>query len=121
SGPGLQVARQGDAGALVFGRLRFADQAPGRQPSDAATELLARWREQGDAVLDALAGEWLVALWDGQGRALLAVDRFSTFPLFWAEQGGRLGFGARPADAAQAADLSLQADWQSVFAYTYCH
>jgi asparagine synthase (glutamine-hydrolysing) len=123
------VARQGDAGAMVFGRLRFVDQLPGKQPADAAAELLARWREQGDAVLDALAGEWLVALWDGQGgaqgsgpgRALIAVDRFSTFPLFWAAQGDALGFGARPADAAQAADLSLQADWQSVFAYTYFH
>lgn len=129
SGPGLQVARQGEAGAMVFGRLRFADQLPGRQPTDAAAELLARWREQGDAVLDALAGEWLVALWDGHGgaqgsgpgRALIAVDRFSTFPLFWADQGDSLGFGARPADAAQAANLSLQADWQSVFAYTYFH
>jgi len=129
SGLGLQVARQGDAGSMVFGRLRFADQLPGKQPADTAAEVLARWHEQGDAVLETLTGEWLVALWDrqgdahgsGQGRALIAVDRFSTFPLFWAAQGDAAGFGARPADAARAAGLSLQADWQSVFAYTYFH
>src|SRR5690606_21587005 len=40
---------------------------------------------------------------------------------FWAVNGDVVGFGARPADAALAAGLSLQADWQSVFAYTYFH
>lgn len=107
--------------AVIFGRVRFVDGRRDRELS-IEDELLSRWRERGDAVLDELTGEFLVALSDpGTGRALIAVDRFSTFPLFWAEHGGRLGFSARPDQAATLAGRPYAANWQAIFAYVYFH
>lgn len=112
-----------DAGAMVLGRLRALDEKGGGASPDLTAEaLFRRWREEGDAVLASLAGEFLVALWDtSRARTLIAVDRFSTFPLFWAQGGGILGFSSRPADAAQHAGLTLEPDWQASFAYAYFH
>lgn len=122
SAQGLSQARRERAGAIVFGRLRFADEPAGSAPADPAGSLLRRWLDRGDAVLDALAGEFLVALWDGaRGRALVAVDRFSTYPLFWAQQGGTIGFSARPAEAASLAGLGARLDLQAALAYAYFH
>jgi len=116
------LAQQDARGALVFGRLRFVDAPHDEVLLDPAERLLDAWKRNGDAVLDAIAGEFLVALWDAEkGRALLAVDRFSTFPLFFSIQPGRIGFACRPADAAARADVAAEVDWQSVFAYTYFH
>ncbi len=118
----LSRARDERAGALVFGRLRFVDEPLAQPPADPAGALLQRWRRHGDAVLESLAGEFLVALWDEtRGRALVAVDRFSTYPVFWAQQGGAVGFSARPAEAAALAGLGAELDLQAVLAYTYFH
>lgn len=119
---GRFVAQRGGAGALVFGRLRFVDSPPGSVLPDPAEALLDAWQQRGDAVLEVVSGEYLIALWDVERRrALLAVDRFSTYPLFWNEQPGRIGFAARPADAARLADTASEIDWQAAFAYTYFH
>ncbi len=119
---GRSLVQRGDAGALVFGRLRFVDTPPGDVLRDPAPALLDAWRQRGDRVLESIAGEFLVALWDAERRrALLAVDRFSTFPLFFCERSGRVGFGARPLDAATRADVAAEVDWQAVFAYAYFH
>ena len=119
---GLHVARRGGAGAIVFGRLRLLGSRAGRETGDPAAALLACWLEEGDRALEALAGEFLVALWDRDGaRALLAVDRFSTYPLFWTTHGDALGFSARPDQAAGHAGASLAPDWQAVLAYAYFH
>lgn len=108
-----------EACARIFGRLRFVD---GKREHDVEDELLRRWSERGDAVLDGLAGEFLIALSDPERkRALIAVDRFSTFPLFWAQRSGRLGFSARPDRAASLVDLSHAASRQAIFAYLYFH
>ncbi len=122
SASAVASARRGGAGAMVFGRLRFTDEPAGRAAVDPAGALLSRWLDGGDAVLDALAGEWLVALWDTRRKcALLAVDRFSTYPLFWASNGGMLGFSARPEQAVALAGMSVNANWQAVLAYAYFH
>lgn len=116
------LAQHEGAGALVFGRLRFLDAPAEKALRDPAKALLDAWRQHGDDVLARIGGEFLVALWDAdRRRALLAVDRFSTFPLFFSEQPGRVGFAARPADAANRADRAAEVDWQSAFAYTYFH
>ncbi|MFP5405990.1 MAG: hypothetical protein ACLGHY_06505, partial [Gammaproteobacteria bacterium] len=87
---------------MIFGRARWLSEPPGDTPRDLAEGVLSRWLARGDAVLDELAGEFLLALWDStRGRALLAVDRFSTYPLFWVSHGGRLGFSTAPAQAAE--------------------
>lgn len=120
--PGLSAARKGAAGAIVFGRLRFLDRPPAAVLADPAGELLERWMTRGDAVLDELGGEYLVAMWDaGPSRALLAVDRFSSYPLFWAQQGEALGFSARPEQAASLAGMSVSMNWQATLAYAYFH
>src|SRR5690606_8688880 len=81
-----QTAAVGSSkGAQVLGRARWEDDPPHLVRGDFAFELLARWEREGDTVLERVSGEFLVALWDAdRGRVLLAVDRFSTYPLFWA-------------------------------------
>ncbi len=107
------------ARAWIYGRLRFVDESP---EQDVEHELLRRWHERGDAVLDGLAGEFLIVLSDLQRRrALIAVDRFSTFPLFWAQRNGFLGFAARPDRAAALVDQSHTVSRQAIFAYLYFH
>lgn len=116
------LVQQGGRGALVFGRLRFSDSPAGEPLPEPAQALLEAWQRRGEEVLDSITGEFLVALWDAdRQRALLAVDRFSTYPLFFSEQPGRIGFGARPADAAARADVASEVDWQAAFAYAYFH
>jgi len=118
----VQRARRGQAGALVFGRLLLRGASSEARLAQAAEALLSRWLGEGDRVLESISGEYLVVLWDSAtGRALLAVDRFSTYPLFWVEHAGTLGFSARPEQAATLAGLPLAIDWQAVFAYTYFH
>src|SRR6185312_9533132 len=118
----LRVACDGSAGSMVFGRLRQRCNGTGTSNELSAADLLTAWRSQGDDVLQSLTGEFLVAMWDSaRGRALLAVDRFSTYPLFWCARNGRLGFSARPAVAAKHAGVALDVDWQSVLAYAYFH
>jgi hypothetical protein len=79
-----QLARHEHAGAMVYGRLMHSQASPRGCAALSAAELLARWLEQGDRVLDSLSGEFLIALWNSaRGNALLAVDRFSTYPPPW--------------------------------------
>jgi asparagine synthase (glutamine-hydrolysing) len=121
----LQYQSSGDrqSGALLVGRLRTLRPVDGRAAGEVTAQAaFAMWREHGDSILDLLSGEFLLALWDSRtNRALIAVDRFSTFPLYWASTNGRLGFSARPAEAARLAGLSARMDWQSAFAYVYFH
>jgi asparagine synthase (glutamine-hydrolysing) len=117
-------AAQPDAlsGVQVFGRARWANEVAGVVQRDFASALLARWLDEGDSVLEHVSGEFLIALWDSRrARALLAVDRFATYPLFWAMSGGALGYAVAPIQAAQLAGAALEVDWAAVFAYTYFH
>jgi asparagine synthase (glutamine-hydrolysing) len=109
-------------GAQVFGRARWSDDAPDLHRPDFATELLRRWLSEGDSVLERVSGEFLVALWDSTaGRALFAVDRFATYPLYWVVRGKALGFATTPEQTARLAGHALEADWQAIFAYVYFH
>jgi len=120
--PGLSLARRDRAGAIVYGRLRLVDLPAAEAQTDPAASLLRRWLERGDSVLDEITGEFLIALWDeARDRALVAVDRFSTFPLYWAQQGGIVAFSARPAEAASLAGLGARPDLQAMLAYAYFH
>lgn len=118
-----QSAGDRQAGALLVGRLRTVKALDGRPAGEADAEAaFTLWRQHGDSVLEFLSGEFLLALWDSTAnRALIAVDRFSTFPLFWVSAHGRVGFSARPAEAARLAGLPLEMDWQTAFAYVYFH
>ena len=116
-----KIHRDGDSGALVLGRVRFNDAPPAAQPPS-AREIFECWGLMGDAILDRLSGEFLVALWDSRAnKALAATDRFSTLPLFWAQGSGMVGFAATPADAACQAGVPLEPSWQAIFGYTYFH
>lgn len=114
--------QEGESGSLAYGRLRFVEGSTGLASEAVVERLHRRWREHGDAVLGQIAGEYLVALWDAErGRALIATDRFSTLPLYYAQNGDRIGFSARAAEAAELAGLSFEPDWDSLFAYAYFH
>lgn len=116
-----RLHRDGDSGAIMLGRLRYND-APPAQPGPSAQEIFLRWVELGDAILDRLTGEFLIALWNAKtNEALVATDRFSTLPLFWAQGAGRIGFAATPADAAREAGVGLEPSWQAIFEYAYFH
>jgi len=118
----LSVHSSGGTGAVVFGRLCFLEGGGTRSMSEPAGELLERWKERGDEVLQGITGEFLLALWDiDHHRALFAVDRFATYPLYWAKRGSSIGVSARPAEAAKLADLATEPDWQSILAYVYFH
>ncbi len=121
--PQQQRTGNAQAGAAIVGRLRTTKAFDGRPAGELTAEaVFALWQQHGDAILDSLSGEFLLALWEAErGRALLAVDRFSTFPLFWATRDGHLGFSARPVEAARLAGLTAEIDWQSAFAYAYFH
>lgn len=116
-----EVFRDSGSGSFVHGRIRFTGGRGGFGQAT-AEHIYRRWRERGDAVLREIAGEYLLVLWDGErGNALLATDRFSSLPLFWARNGARVGFAAAPEQAARHAGLSLEADWQALHAYVYFH
>jgi asparagine synthase (glutamine-hydrolysing) len=117
-----RVVQDADGGALLFGRVRAIASAGADDREWSPRELLARWRERGDALLEQITGEFLVALWDRRrARALLAVDRFSTFPLYWSARDGRVGFSARPDHAAALSGVAIECDWQAAYAYVYFH
>ena len=114
--------RLAHAGALAFGRIRSL-RASAAQPSrQIVADILSRWLEQGEQVLGSIGGEFLLALWNSErSRALLAVDRFSTYPLFWAERAGAVGFSARPEHAAKLAGVPVEINWQGILDYAYFH
>lgn len=118
-----RIAGDRQSGASIFGRLRLVNGSTGLSTAELAPQdLLKLWQERGEALFNLVTGEFLIAVWDvDQGRALVAVDRFSTFPLYWSTRDGLLGFSSCAADAAELAGRAWTMDWQSVFAYTYFH
>ena len=79
------------------------------------------WREVlalGRSGVEALGGQFAIALQDASGRTLLAVDRFATHTLCYRVDGNRLHFADRADDLA---DESVPLDAQALFDYLYCH
>lgn len=124
SGIGARFCNVNGIQVMLAGRLRFRN--------DAMTELATRlgsehaiaqsWRQNAQGVLESVAGEFLLGLWDSHTRrGLLAVDRFSSFPLFWGERDGRLAFGSTPVAVANRLEISSEVEPRAVHAYLYFH
>ncbi len=90
SGRGVAIALQG----TIVNASEIANASEGRP--DLAAALLARFAVQGVGLLDALRGEFVLALWDGLTQTLhLATDRFRTHPLFYCVGREGVAFSSR--------------------------
>lgn len=91
-------ARVGGTLCLIDGRPRVEALAAELEldPSTPVAELLAvGYRALGDAVVERLAGEFTVLVWDGErAEGVLARDRTGARPLFVAQRGGDLLFAS---------------------------
>lgn len=85
-----------------------------RENSDA--ELVLRLFEQlGEDAFRTLDGSYSIAVYDGGTRELvLATDRFSSRPLYWAKVGRAIVFATQVNSVLQAAGMSRDLDDQSV-------
>jgi asparagine synthase (glutamine-hydrolysing) len=121
--PLLGVHHRGDRSVTWFGHPRLVGDAVGRGPGeDLGVRLLDAWQRGGDAVLDALAGPFLIAFHDvARGDGLIAVDRFSTYPLFWAQSERIVTYGPTPARVLELAGRAASLDLGAILAYTYFH
>lgn len=78
-------------------QLRNRLESHGHRISGAADEALLPhlWEDHGEEMLDALSGQFALALWDRRRRRLLlARDRFGVCPLHWTRQGDWLLFAS---------------------------
>lgn len=115
-----------EAGFFVagFGNLRFADSADidRQREHGTAAALAAAWRRLGVDLPTALRGDFAIACWNGEvGRGLIAVDRFATHSLYWAEAGERVAFSTRPADVPGLVGRRAEIDPHAIHAYLYFH
>lgn len=101
-GPAPAVARQREGAVALDGaidnrrelaRLLGRSAEPG--PAEDAELAAALWQQRGDEGLARIAGQFALALWDGEGRRLvLARDRIGYAPLYFALDGDRLIFAS---------------------------
>ncbi len=114
------VGRAGDTSVLAYGQVRF-DGSLLASAESACGALADAWRQHGDGLLDRLGGEFIVALASDSGRWLAAVDRFSTFRLYFGSDRGRVAFGTAPIAVARELGISPEVDPQAVLGYAYFH
>jgi len=87
-----------------------------------ARALATAWQRHGTDMTNHFGGEFVVAIWCARTRSgLFAVDRFSTFSLFWAENGGRLAVATRPGRVCELLQLPFEVEPRSLHAYAYFH
>jgi asparagine synthase (glutamine-hydrolysing) len=121
--PALRSHRDGRREVRWVGRPRLLD-ADRAGPAQLATgaDLLSAGGRLAEGVLAHLDGPFLIAWWDDDARAgLVAVDRFSTYPLFWTRTPAVVAIGTAPAAVLRAAGMPTDLDLQSVLAYAYFH
>ena len=116
-----------DAGGIQlvgFGRIRLDDpQLRQRAVSAGMGAALAQgWAQAGERLPALLGGEFVLMIWEpATRRALIAVDRFNTFPLYWGEQGGRLAVANRPQQVCELLGCAAELDARALHAYGYFH
>jgi asparagine synthase (glutamine-hydrolysing) len=102
-------------GSPRFRQSALEERAPRDGPGTVWPELLST---DAAAALRDVEGDFAIGWRDGNGRTVLAVDRFAQRTLCWRLDGDRLRFAAR-ADELAAADEPL--DPQALFDYLYFH
>jgi len=106
---------------LAVGSPRFIDQRLDglARSAGAASGWLAAFREHGDRAPDRVRGRFaVVVLNPAEESVWMAVDRFGTYPLCYAQSGDAFSFADR-ADAVPAG--SRDVDPQALFDYLYFH
>lgn len=106
---------------LALGRPRFHDDA--LEQANTRLGAAAAWAQAfarfGDDAVGQAAGRFCVAMIADDGReAVLATDRFGTWPICYAERDGRLHFSDR-ADTVPGVERHIAP--QSVFEYLFFH
>lgn len=99
---------------IAAGRPQFPAELGGAAPAEAWARLLAH---EPLAALERVRGSFAVAAALGDGRFLLAVDRFAVQSLCWSFEGGEFRFAER----ADALAGSAEPDPQALFDYLYFH
>ncbi|THF61603.1 asparagine synthetase B family protein [Pseudothauera rhizosphaerae] len=119
--PGVTVFEDGGDLCLALGTPRFDDTA--LQQTNLQHGAAAAWaqafRRHGDEALQQVRGRFCVVLIRAGGReALLATDRFSTWPICYGEQDGRLAFSDR---ADTLPGIPRRVSSQAVLEYLFFH
>ena len=87
-----------------------------------AAELAARWRRDGERMLEALQGPFALALLERRrGRLLLAVDRAGARGLYLRRRDGCIGFATRLQALTALPGPGLAVSDQALFEYLYFH
>jgi asparagine synthase (glutamine-hydrolysing) len=118
--PRVSVARDGNASCLICGTPRFAEnKRRGASDHEPAADFLEMFARLGaDAVLRLKGRFSVVLLRPDEREALIASDRFATWPMCYDAAGAVLAFADR-ADAVPTGRRALRL--QSLFDYFYFH
>lgn len=108
-----------EADCLAIGKPIFSNAA---HANIARQDGIAAWRQAfragGVRALEAVLGDFAVALREPEGQVFLAVDRFSIRSLCYRRVGDSLKFAQR---ADELADETTELDPQAIFDYLYFH
>ncbi|GAA4404849.1 asparagine synthetase B family protein [Quisquiliibacterium transsilvanicum] len=113
-----------DVQVLAFGRIHLKDAglAALEREQGLGVALAEGWRRHGAELPAQVSGEYLLAAWcPAERRGLVAVDRFSTYSLFFAERDGRLAFSTRPGQVCALLQMPAELDSRSVHAFVHFH
>lgn len=112
------LKHQDDAGTLLLGSAQFGSRLDG--------EALAQWwqsyQQQGDAALAQLEGHFLALILDRRRQCVtLAVDRFSTIPLYYAAAGDGVALASHLPLLRHAMAHRPALSMQGIYHYLYFH
>lgn len=110
----------GDLSILAYGRVRLDGRALDER--DGSVKLAGAWRRNGPDMVRRLDGEFLLAIADRvTGAWVAAVDRFSSFRLYYGSIVKGAAFGTAPIAVAGALGKAPEVNAQAVLAYAYFH
>ena len=110
--------------AVVLGRPLWpeANLRERAQSSGHASAALAAWRDSGEGLLQAMRGNFALALVDTrQRKVVLAIDRTGTERLCFARVGSALVFSTSARAVARHPLVSAPINRQALYEYLYCH
>jgi asparagine synthase (glutamine-hydrolysing) len=123
AGRDSDVFQDGERLVAVWGKARFAD--PGLTAiaarSGAARALAQGYAHKGSSVLAVVSGACALAVLEGGGEAVLAIDRMGTRPLCYSVVAGKLVFGSTLDAISAYPGSTAGVDRQAIYDYVYFH
>ena len=116
--PGVRIAA--DADLTNFSDLKRVISQKGHDVSRMTMAEVLAWMYvvKGESFLEALSGEFALALWDErEQRLLLAIDRMGVKTLYWRQDGPRLLFASRIGAVRDAQEQSAEINAQAVMQF----